>query len=381
MAKFDKNKMKIAVNTRFLIKDRIEGIGRVTFELLKRLVRDHPEDEFFFLFDRPFDDTFLFGENVTPYVVAPQARHPLLWYAWFEYAIPRVLKKIKPDVFLSPDGYLSLSATTSSVMIVHDIAHHHFPEQVPWMSMKYYNYFVPRYLRKADGIVTVSEFTKKDIIAQYGIHPAKIKVGCNAAGEQFKPLEKNQKQQIREQYAEGVPYFFYVGSVNPRKNVHRLIEAFDRFREEQLSSAKLLISGRFGWLTGEVKTAFEQAKYKSDIHFLGYLSEEELPKVMGAARAFVYPSLFEGFGIPILEAMQCDVPVITSNTSVLPETAGDAAYLVNPYKTKEITKAMKAIWNNESFCQALIQKGRKQKELFSWERTASIVYDSLIDQQ
>ncbi len=369
--------MKIAVNTRFLLKDKLEGIGWVTYELLKRMVEQHPEDEFIFFFDRTYDEHFIFGKNVKPVVLYPSARHPLLWLTWFETAIPLALKKYKADVFFSPDGYCSLLTNTKTVMITHDIAHLHFPEQIPFLVKKYYTSFVPKFLNRADHIISVSHFTKKDIIQQYGIHSNKISVVENGCREGFFPLQEQEQIKIRKKYAGGNPYFFYIGAVHPRKNLHRLILAFDQFKKKNQSSIQLLLGGRFAWQTDSVKDAYEMAEYQHDIQFLGYIPEEDLPKVMASAYAFVYPSLFEGFGLPVLEAMHCDIPVITSTSSSLPEVAGDAGLLVNPTSVDEIALALEKIYVNSSLREKLIKKGRVQRTQFNWDQSAKKVYQIL----
>ena len=284
--------MRIAVNTRFLIKDQLEGIGRFTYEVLRRIVQHHPEHEFIFFFDRPYDESFVFAANVTPVVLRPPARHPVLWWWWFERALPRAMKKHNVDLLLSPDGYLSLKSKVKTVMVTHDLAFEHYPEQVPWLARKYYQYFMPRYNQRADRIVTVSEFTKKDVHQKYNVDKNKIDVAHNGCREGFKPLTAYEIATIRKEYADGEPYFFYVGAVHPRKNVHRLIAAFDRFKKRTNSSVKLLIAGRFGWQTGPVKTAYEQARFKDDIVFLGFVEDKELPRLMGASLALTYVSPF-----------------------------------------------------------------------------------------
>lgn len=369
--------MKIAVNTRFLLKGKIEGMGLFTKEVLKRMVEQHPNDEFIFLFDRKHDPSFIFGKNVKPIVLFPPARHPFLFVWWFEWSVTRVLKKYKPDVFLSPDNFLSLRTTTKTVLVTHDLAYLHFPFKGSFFQKKYYEFFTPRFNERADYIVAVSEFTKKDIIEQYQIEPDKISVACNGCSELFQPLGELEKQKIRNQYAEGNHYFFYVGAIHPRKNVHRLIQAFDRYKKQNPSSIKLLIAGRFAWEAGEVKTAFEQSENKNDICFLGYVSDEELPKLMASSLACTYVSLFEGFGIPILQAMHCDVPVITSNVSSMPEVAGEAAILVDPLSIEEIAKAMHQIVEDEHLSRELIKEARIQRQKFTWQKAADVVYKAI----
>ena len=222
-------------------------------------------------------------------------------------------------------------------------------------------------------MVTVSHFTKKDILESYKIDDAKITVAHNGCRAIFKPLPSEEKTKIKKQFSNDCPYFFYAGAVHPRKNVHRLITAFDAFKKTCPSTVKLLIGGRFGWQTGEVKTAFDNAKHQDDIHFLGYLSEQDLPALMASAVAMVYVSNFEGFGLPVLEAMTCQVPVITSNVSSLPEVAGDAALLIDPENTAQIQGALTQLWQQPALRAALIEKGKTQHLKFNWDHTAKIL--------
>ncbi len=377
--------LKIAVNTRFLLKNQLEGIGRFTLETFRRLAATHPEHEFIFFFDRPFDASYIFSSNVTPVVLFPPARHPFLFIWWFEWSIARALKKYQADVFISPDNFLSLSTSTPTLLVVHDIAFTHFIDNDKFINRLYYKYFMPRFLKRANRIVTVSEFTKQDIINYYKINASKIDVCYNGCREEFKPISSNEKEEFlkkfviaRDEATEGSPYFLYVGAVHPRKNVHRMIEAFDTFKKQNNTPFKLMICGRFAWQTGEVKAAFDKADFKKDIIFTGYVSDEDVVRLTAAAQAFVYVSNFEGFGIPILEAMHCDVPVITSNTSSMPEVAGDAALLVNPESVEEITNALSQLAFDKNLRQHLIEKGRIQRTKFSWEKTAIIIYDNIL---
>lgn len=370
--------MRIAVNTRFLIKDKLEGIGWFTFEVLQRLVKQHPEHEFIFLFDRPYAPEFIFGPNVQPVVLFPPARHATLWYWWFEWSIPLALKRYKADMFLSPDGFLSLNTKVKTLMVTHDIAHVHFPEQIPFHGRVFYKHFVPKYLKRADQVVTVSHFTKSDIIEHYGIPNEKIAVACNGCRETFQPLGESEKSAIRMQYAEGKPYFFYLGAVHPRKNIPRLIHAFDLFKQQTGHEMKLLIAGRLAWQTGEVYDAYEKVSCKEDIVFLGYVPDDQLPKLMGAAFALTYLSLFEGFGVPLLEAMNCKVPIIGADAASIPEVVAKAGILVDPFDVMAISKSMQQIVEEEDLRKRLVSKGVEQAKQFSWDKAAQVVYENLI---
>ncbi|MCB0707462.1 MAG: glycosyltransferase family 4 protein [Saprospiraceae bacterium] len=369
--------MRIAINTRFLIPGKMEGIGLFTQEVAKRLVERRPQDKFLFLFDRPFDSEFIFADNVEAKVVFPPARHPFLWYWWFEWAIPRVLRQWKADVFFSPDGYVSLRSKVPTVLVTHDLAFEHYPEQVPYLASTYYRHFVPKFHSRAEQVVSVSEYTSQDIIRTYGIDSTKVATACNGVRTPFKPLSGNEIAAVQAQYADGRPYFFYVGAVHPRKNVDRLIRAFSEFKKASGSDTKLLIAGRFAWQSESVRTAYEQSAYQNDIKLLGYLSGEALGQVLGAARALTYVSLFEGFGVPLLEAMYAEVPIISSNVSSMPEVCGTAGLLVDPTSIEAISQAMQQLDSTPSLRQKLVDQGRIQRTKFSWDKATDIIEESI----
>lgn len=355
----------------------MEGLGWYTYEVVKRMVEQHPEDEFLFFFDRRYDPAFVFEKNVTPVVLFPPARHPFLWWWWFEISNRKALKRFKPDVYFSPDGYLCLSTNVPTVMVTHDIAHVHYPTQIPFLVRQYYRYFVPNFLKKATFIATISEFSKFDIIQYYGIKSEKIKVIPNGCRPEFVPLKEQEKKRFKEKYAGGHDYFFYLGSIHPRKNVDRLLEAFDLFKSNHTSTVKLLVAGRMAWQSKPVKAAWQKMKHRDEVIFLDYLPDNLLPGMLGSALALIYVSLFEGFGLPVIEAMNCEVPVITSNTSSLPEVAGEAALCVDPTDTQQIANAMARISKDAHLRSDLIQLGKDQKLKFDWDKTAAKIYNLL----
>ena len=365
--------MKIAVNTRLLLKDKLEGIGWVAYETLSRIVKAHPDDEFYFLFDRKPDPKFIFAENVKPVVLFPQARHPFLYIIYFEISVCRALRRIKPDVYLSTDAYLSLRSKTPQIAVFHDINFEHFPQDFPRLALWHYKKFFPKFAHKAKKIITVSEFSKQDIIDNYKVEPDKIDVVYNGANEGFKPLSEEEKIKIRNQYTAGYQYFMFVGSLHPRKNLARLFPAFDLYKERTGSDVKLLIVGEKRWWTEPIQKAYEAMKHKDDVVFVGHLQMAELHRVTAAALASVYVSYFEGFGIPIVEAYKCDVPVITSNVTSMPEVAGDAALLVDPFDIESIAGALELVMD-DNVRNSLIEKGRIRRNDFSWDKAAEQWY-------
>ena len=368
--------MRIAVNTRLLLKGKLEGIGWVAYETLKRIVLAHPEVEFYFIFDRKPDPFFLFADNVKPVVLFPQARHPFLFLWFFELSIPGALRRIKADLFYSPDGYLSLRTKVPQVVEFHDLNFEHFPEDMPKIHLWHYKKYFPKFAQKAKRIVTVSEFSKQDIVACYGVDPKKVDVAYNGVNETFKPLSEAEKKIVRAHYSFGHPYFMFVGSLHPRKNLARLFTAFDKFKQRSKNDVRLVIVGEKRWWTEPIQQAYEAMSCKEDVMFVGRLSAEDLHKVTAAALASVYVSYFEGFGIPILEAFRCDTPVITSNVTSMPEVAQDAALLVDPFDEDSIAEGMVKMLDAE-VRNDLIEKGRKRVRDFSWDCAAAVIWNSM----
>ncbi len=362
--------MRIAVNTRLLLKNKLEGIGWFSYESLKRIVTAHPEHEFIFIFDRKYDPVFVFADNVIPVVAKPPARHPVLWWLWLECVIPRVLNKYKADLFVSPDGFLSLRSNVPSLNVIHDINFEHYPEQLPWMVCKFYRWHFPKAAKKACRIGTVSEYSKQDIASVYDISTQKIDVYYNGANSLYQPASEGKKASVRQEITGGNPYFIFIGALNPRKNVPGLLKAFDRFKKTDKKNHKLVVVGGAMHQSHAISKTMNQMQHKNDVVFTGRMDVEKLSGVMGAAQALVYVPFFEGFGIPIVEAMNAEVPVVCSNCTSMPEVAGEAALLVDPYNTEEIASAMQNIAQKDDLRKKLIEKGRKQRMKFSWDKTA-----------
>lgn len=369
--------MRVAVNTRLLLRNKLEGIGWFTYETLIRITRAHPEHQYFFIFDRPYDSSFLFNHNITPLVVTPQARHPFLWYYWFEYRIPKALKAIKADIFVSPDGYLSLSTNVPQLAVIHDINFYHNPKGLPFLTSHYLNYYFPRFAHKAKRVVTVSQFSRTDIASNFNIDPNKIDVAYNGASDSYKPLSENEIQLIRENISGGKPYFLFVGAFNPRKNVARLIEAYDLFRKKSDSTIKLLLVGEPMFKTSDIDIAYKNCTHKNDVVFLGRKGLDDLSRITGAAHAVVYPSTFEGFGIPLLEAMKCGIPIAASNVTAIPEIAGNSAIYFDPVSVDGMANAMQRVAYDSELRGTLSTNALNRQHQFSWDNTAHTLYRSI----
>lgn len=361
-------RVRIAVNTRLLIKDQLEGIGWFMYQNLKRLVENNPEFEFYFLFDRPYDPNFIFGENVTPIVLNPPARHPILWFLWFEFAIPRFIKKHQIDLFLSLDAYTSLSAQCNKITAIHDIAFMHYENQVPKVVQSFMRHFTPKYYNSSDVIITVSEASKQDLISTFGAHK-KIEVLYNAASDIYKPIEEAEKTAHKTQFTEGCPYYLYVGSIHPRKNVLNLLKSFEAYKEKYQTNHYLVLVGRWAWQSKEAFDFLQNMQYKNFVKCVAHQTPETLRYWYGAAEALVFISIYEGFGIPIVEAMACEAPIIASRSSSLPEVGGEAAIYVEPESIEEIVEALHQIQNQE-VRNKLIANGKLQILKFDWNQSA-----------
>jgi glycosyltransferase involved in cell wall biosynthesis len=253
----------------------------------------------------------------------------------------------------------------------------HYPKDMPFRNSIYYRTFFKRFAKKATRIATISEYSKKDIINCYGIEAEKIdNVSCGIK-DSFWPLTEAEKQAVIQKHSKGNPYFFFVGSMHPRKNIIRLIEAFDLFKQKTNSRNNLILAGNILWDDGMFEEVFKKIACREFIIFAGRVSDEELRNLLGAAEILTYVPIFEGFGLPIVEAFQAEVPVICSNVTSMPEVAGDAALQVDPFNITAIADAMELLSKNETLQKDLIRKGTVQKNKFTWKKTAALLYDSI----
>lgn len=370
--------MNVAVNTRFLVEEKLEGYGYFIKGLFQNIVKDHPEHHFYFLFDRPYSENFIFAPNVHGLVVSPPARLPLLWKYWYDIKVPLALKKIKADVFVSPDGYCSLTTKIPQCLVVHDLGFFHFPDAYKKSHVSYLKKNTPKFLKKAKSIVTVSEFSKEDIIKQYKVDSIKIEVVPNGVKEIFRPLSFDERTVVKEKYTEGKDFFLYAGAIQPRKNLVNLLKAYSIFKKRLQSNMKLVLAGRLAWKNEEFRKLIKTYKYRDEVIITNYLPEEEMALLMGSAYALVYPSLFEGFGVPVIEAMKCNVPVLTSEKTSMQEVAGNAALYFDPENHSDMAEKMMLIYKNENKKNELVKKGATQVLKYDWKNAAEIFWQNIM---
>ncbi len=370
--------MRVGINTRFLIKGKMEGFGWYSYEIVKRLVQNHPEHTFYFYFDRPYDDEFLFGENVVPIVLSPKARHPILFLYWFEWKLKRAMKKHKIDLLFSTDGYAVLGSSVPQILTIHDINFEHNPEDLPLSARLYLRYFFSKFAKKAKKILTVSDYSKGDIGKTYGISNNKIVSVWNGASEVFQPIPENEKVKVRHLRSGGHEYFLFVGSLHPRKNITRLIEAYNSYLDEVKDPYHLVIVGEQLWKNNAEKIPLND-KSKSRVHFTGHLPLIDLAETMAAASVFTYVPYFEGFGIPLVEAMKCGVPIVSGDKTSLPEVAGDAALYCDPFDVNSIKQSLVKVSEDAVLREELSAKSLERGQLFSWDKAAKEVSQVLFN--
>lgn len=361
------------INTRLLLPGKLTGVEWFTVETLKRLVKWNPDVRFTFLFDRNYSDEFIFGSNVNPVILSPQARHPVLWYAWFEYAVKKAIDNHQPDVFVSPDGFLSLRANIPQIAVIHDLNFVHNPERLPRLTGGYYRHFFAKYATKATRIATVSEYSKSDIANTYHISPEKIDVVYNGVNDTFHVISP--KPIIKE--SKGKPYFLFVGSLNPRKNILGMLRSFEQFKDNTGLPHKLVIVGDPMFKLPKTKAFYSEMTHAQDVKFAGRKDGDELNKMYNGATALWFVSHFEGFGIPIIEAFRAGCPVITATNTSMPEVAGDAALLRDSGDIAGIVNDMAQIATDDQLRTTLIKRGFERAKAFTWEASAQRLWQCI----
>lgn len=369
--------MKIAINARMLKSVPNDGISRFTFEVVRRITVNNPSHKFLLIFDKKFDDCLLFSPNTDGIVLKPATRHPLLWYYWHEWQLPSILKKTGSDLFLSPDGIISLRSSIPSIPVIHDINFYHRPNDLPHLTSHYYRYFFRKFARKAARIITVSTFSKDDISSYLGISRELIDVAYNGVSDYFSPALPAEIEKFRKQLTGGNPYFLFVGNFSPRKNIPGVINAYNHFRSSAQFNHKLVLTGARLYLNSETNSLLKCSPWSSDIILTGPRQHEELRLLYSSATALVFVPWFEGFGIPAAEAMRCGTPVILSDTTSLPEIGGNSAIFVSPGNTLEISNAMIKIITDEDLRTSMIAKGLIESQMFTWDSCADNVWRSV----
>lgn len=376
--------VRIGINARYLQR-RMSGIERYIMELLISLPKIDKERHYVFFFNKDIAVPKIpTTQNVSLHVSTFPTANRALRLFWEHIALYYELKKQNITIFHGPAFFTPLWKPKGCkyVITVHDITFKKYSEGFTLATRLYYTALFPRSLHLADVIITDSISTKNDLIESYGINSEKIQVVYLGISEEFlKKVHSVDPKKVIAKYNLPEKYFLFTGVLSPRKNLLTILDAFKAIKEKY-KAYKLVIVGRPGWLYQEIFEKVTALSLNNDVLFIDYVPEHELPFFYRNATIFLFPSLYEGFGLPILEAMASGCAVITSNVSSMPEVAGDAALYVNPTKKEELIHAMKTIINNKDVQRQLQKKGFSQIKKFSWEKTAretAAVYTKLLE--
>lgn len=299
-----------------------------------------------------------------------------------QFEIGRYSRKFNLELVHDPTGTAPLILSSpKKVVTIHDVCPHIDPKTSTVLDRLIYHFWLPCAVKHVDHFLTVSINSREDINRFLGVPMKKITVIPLAAGKQFRPLPEPEVRPVLSRIGIQFPYILYVGSLEPRKNLHRLLEAYAKLLDWSPKWHLVIVGARNIWKSEPLGKSVQQYKLEPYVHFTGYIPDAELPALYNGADLFVFPSLYEGFGLPVLESMACGTPVVTSNTSSLPEIAGDAALLVDPYSVEAIAESIQLVLSDKELAQDLRSRGLERAKMFTWEKTASetiAVYEQLL---
>jgi glycosyltransferase involved in cell wall biosynthesis len=362
--------MKIAIDANELCQSQINGVKIYTYNLLKYLAKKRFAATIYY--QKKIEDKWIIKDSNFKHKFI---RWPFPFWTYFRFSLE--LCRDKPDVLFMTipfitnlHRYITNLHKLKIVVTIHDLAFLKFPSNFTFRDRLKLSWNTKRAVKKATEIIVPSQTTKKDIIEYYKVNEKKIKVIYHG-------FASNQQSAISNQQSAN-KYILFVGTIQPRKNIKGLIEAFEKLHEDKTNicesstnnNIKLVIVGGKGWLSKKIFEKAKKSKFSSDIIFTGQVSPDKLLEIYQNAEVFVLPSFYEGFGLPILEAMANGVPVIAGNNSGMVEIVGEAGILINPYKPEEIAEAIKKVIQDKNFKEKLVEKGLKQAKKFRWEKCA-----------
>lgn len=354
--------MKIGIDASRVTKPQLTGTEYYSIELIRAIAQIDQEDDFILYAPKnPMPRLGELGDNFRAKVIP----FPKLWT---HIRLSFEMLRSKPDVLFVPAHLIPLIHPANSVVTLHDLGFRHYPELYPASAILYHNLGMSFSARHAKKIITDSEYTKRDLLKTYVLEPDKIEViylGCNL--ERFKPNEEIAKK----------PIIFYIGRLEEKKNVAAMIRAYAILRKEETIKHKFVLAGSPGFGYEKIQEEIQKLpeNIRKDVIELGYINDDEYLRYLQEADIFFFCSLFEGFGLPIIEAMACGTPVVTSNVACMPEIAGNAAMLCDPKNELEMAAALSKLIHQDRLKQAQILKGRVRAKFFTWQKTAQKTLD------
>ena len=343
------------------------GVGYYTEHLLHHLVKEGLDDEIVVVSNRPLDTVLPLPPQVR--VVTSSSRVPRI--VWMQMIAPRLLRQLRVDVAHFTNGMVPLAVPVPTVVTIHDMSLTMFPRYHPPRRVLLNRPLVDVAARRADAIITVSESAKRDIVRLYGSQAERIHVVHEAAAPSFQPVtDQTVLDRVRQRYRLAERFILYVGTIEPRKNLPKLIEGFaSRCKSGQLPH-QLVCAGPYGWLSRDIEDLIDRLQIEEAVRFTGYIPFEDLAALYTLAEMFVFPSLYEGFGLPVVEAMACGTPVVTGHVAALAEVGGGAVEQVARLDADTLGDAMVRLAGDRQRREKLSALGRERAQLFSWDRAA-----------
>ena len=372
--------MRFGIDARTLMDVRYSGVSEYTYNLLKEMLRQDFANSFALFYNSGRDISGRLPVFRHPHLEIHHTRYP---NKLFNYGMQKIFKQpkidrlMRSDLFFMPHlNHIALSGPCPKVITVHDLSFLRYPRYFSWRkNVWHYLLHVKKLLSRFDMIVTISENSKQDIIELTGQREERIKVIYSGIGEEFRMIDKHREgetfEKIRRKYRMPERFIFSLSTLEPRKNLAGLIRAYEELRREAPESGeyKLVIGGERGWKYREIIKTWQTSKFRDDIIMAGYIEPADKAYVYNLAEVFVYPSFYEGFGFPPLEAMACGCPVITSTASSLPEVVQNSGLLVDPNNISEIAAAIGSLISDSGLRRELVLSGLKQAGKFNWPQT------------
>lgn len=353
------------------LREKKSGIGHYTLELARALAAIAPEHEFEVVSPGPVSSFEPSAPNL--HFTDAHARGVKRRY-WWPIGLPLYCRRASFALFHGTNFDLPYWAGCPTVLTIHDLSLLLFPETHEKRLVRRAQRRLPLMVRKATAIITPSETVKGEVCRHLGVNDDKVFAIPEAARAAFYPVASSETEPVRQRLGVGPEFILFVGTVEPRKNLMTLVRAFERIVKTH-ARVQLVIAGQEGWLSSELMTYLDASEIRDRVVFTGHLSDDDLRALYSSCRVFVYPSLYEGFGLPLLEAMVCGAPVVTSNVGSIVETVGDAARLVSPTDADELAHAFTTLLDDAREREHLSALGIAHAKKFSWERTAAATWD------
>lgn len=366
--------MIIAVNTRLQKNQQPDGYESFLFETLDGLTKKFPQQQFLYIFDKPYDQNLVFEKNVLPIVSGPETSNSLRLQYWFNFKIPAVLRKYKADVFVSLEGICSQRTQKPQCLLITNLDFLQPATGIKRPNTRFYKKFTPSFLAKAKSIAVVSSYAQSVITSHYKINAADVDIINPGISKLFKPVGWEEKESIKEEYAEGKAYFLYSGKINPEANLINLLKAFSLFKKRQKSNMLLLIAGN---ADEKFKKELNSYKWRMDVKLLENLPVSETAKITAAAYALVYPVHYADLPLSPLQALQCAVPVVVSHVGALPSVLEKAALYFEPDNVANMADNLMLIFKDEDKAKELITAGNALLKKHQLEKTAALLMQSI----